>query len=254
MIDINELENLERLKEKKLITSEEYEKLRDDIVNGKKGKSQTVYCLLALFLGALGIHNFYIGRWKRGLTQLLMTVLSPLTFFLTYFISAFWSTINIFAIHTDGQEKEFIKNDTAKIICGLFSIFFSLILVFGIVSGGIAGYTVAMNRYRANQILDIASKTAIIAQDIHNGAGGIVCTTSATTCTNTNATNTTLPWVTTSGIAEFTAFPNNASRTVYVQLNQPPTGGVVSAIRSIIGSSRSFQYNAEGTAFTIRID
>ncbi len=32
--------------------------------------------LLAFLLGALGVHNVYIGRWKRGLVQFLLTVLT----------------------------------------------------------------------------------------------------------------------------------------------------------------------------------
>jgi TM2 domain-containing membrane protein YozV len=32
--------------------------------------------LLGIFLGSFGIHNFYLGYNKRGLVQLLLTVLS----------------------------------------------------------------------------------------------------------------------------------------------------------------------------------
>ncbi len=32
--------------------------------------------LLGIFLGTLGIHNFYLGRTGVGVTQLLLTVLS----------------------------------------------------------------------------------------------------------------------------------------------------------------------------------
>lgn len=39
-------------------------------------KSTAVVFLLAFFLGALGVHNVYIGRWKRGLVQFLLTVLT----------------------------------------------------------------------------------------------------------------------------------------------------------------------------------
>ena len=39
-------------------------------------KSKVTAALLAFFLGCLGIHNFYLGHRKRGLTQLLITVLS----------------------------------------------------------------------------------------------------------------------------------------------------------------------------------
>lgn len=47
-----------------------------DQVHAKKpvAKSQVVAGLLAFFLGALGVHNFYLGFVGRGLGQLLLTV------------------------------------------------------------------------------------------------------------------------------------------------------------------------------------
>lgn len=39
-------------------------------------KSRLVAGLLGIFLGALGIHNFYLGRNSIGLAQLLISVLS----------------------------------------------------------------------------------------------------------------------------------------------------------------------------------
>ena len=48
-----------------------------------------------------------------------------------------------------------------------------VLAIIGVLSiGGIAGYTMAMNRYRANEILDAASKVAIIAQTLNAGEGG----------------------------------------------------------------------------------
>lgn len=48
----------------------------DGIPDNYKGKSKLVAALLAIFLGALGIHNFYLGYTGKGLTQLLMTMIS----------------------------------------------------------------------------------------------------------------------------------------------------------------------------------
>lgn len=39
-------------------------------------KSKLAAGLLAIFVGTLGIHNFYLGRTGRGTAQLLMTLLS----------------------------------------------------------------------------------------------------------------------------------------------------------------------------------
>lgn len=40
-----------------------------------------------------------------------------------------------------------------------------VLAIIGVLSiGGIAGYTMAMNRYRANQVIDIASKLAVLSK------------------------------------------------------------------------------------------
>jgi TM2 domain-containing membrane protein YozV len=68
-------------------------------------KQKVVAILLALFLGALGIHNFYLGYTAKGLWQLLITVLS-----LGYLaiIPAIWALIELImiaagAISTDAK-------------------------------------------------------------------------------------------------------------------------------------------------------
>jgi TM2 domain-containing membrane protein YozV len=38
---------------------------------GKSEKSNTVALLLCLFLGALGVHRFYVGKIGTGIVQLL---------------------------------------------------------------------------------------------------------------------------------------------------------------------------------------
>lgn len=40
----------------------------------KVGKNRIVAGLLAIFLGSLGLHNFYLGYTNRALTQLLVSV------------------------------------------------------------------------------------------------------------------------------------------------------------------------------------
>lgn len=53
---------------------------------------QTVYILLGIFLGALGAHNFYIGKTKTAVIQLLISVLSCFT--LSIFVSI-WAIVEI---------------------------------------------------------------------------------------------------------------------------------------------------------------
>jgi len=48
-----------------------------------------------------------------------------------------------------------------------------VLAIIGVLSiGGIAGYTLAMNRYRANEILNAASDVAITAMSANGGTGG----------------------------------------------------------------------------------
>lgn len=42
-------------------------------------KSWVVALLLAFFLGTLGVHNFYLGYTRRGVTQLVLTILGWVT-------------------------------------------------------------------------------------------------------------------------------------------------------------------------------
>ena len=50
-----------------------------------------------------------------------------------------------------------------------------VLAIIGVLSiGGIAGYTLAMNRYRANEVLNAASAVAITAMSARGGIGGDV--------------------------------------------------------------------------------
>lgn len=71
-------------------------------------KSRLAYILLALFLGTLGVHNFYAGRTGAGIAQLLITIFSfPLMCvgvgLLTVFIPVVWSLVEIVAVDRDGD-------------------------------------------------------------------------------------------------------------------------------------------------------
>lgn len=57
---------------------------------GVDHKSKIVAGLFGIFFGALGVHNFYLGYNSKGLTQLLISVLSC---FLLSPISAIWGLI-----------------------------------------------------------------------------------------------------------------------------------------------------------------
>jgi TM2 domain-containing membrane protein YozV len=45
-------------------------------------KSRALYIVLGIFLGLLGVHNFYAARYRRGLVQLLMPIIGSIVFLL----------------------------------------------------------------------------------------------------------------------------------------------------------------------------
>lgn len=67
-------------------------------------KPKVAYILLGLFIGGLGIHNFYAGYVGRGVAQLLLTLLSCGTLFIVVFI---WNIIEICTVTTDAKGVPF---------------------------------------------------------------------------------------------------------------------------------------------------
>ena len=69
-----------------------------------ESKSRLVYILLALFLGGLGIHNFYAGRTNAGLCQLLITLF--LGWLVVPAIAVFvWLIVDMCTVTTDGNGR-----------------------------------------------------------------------------------------------------------------------------------------------------
>ena len=73
-------------------------------VYGRYQKSRTTYIVLGIFLGALGIHNFYGGYTGRAVGQLCLTVLT-----LGYLgiVSWIWAIIEICIVEKDGRGLAF---------------------------------------------------------------------------------------------------------------------------------------------------
>ena len=63
-------------------------------------KARITYVLLGIFLGGLGIHNFYAGYTGRGVAQLLITLLS--CGFLVPIVWV-WNLIEICVVDTDAS-------------------------------------------------------------------------------------------------------------------------------------------------------
>jgi TM2 domain-containing membrane protein YozV len=73
-------------------------------VNGHSYKSRTSYIVLGIFLGALGVHNFYAGYTGRAVGQLCLTVLT-----LGYLgiVSWVWAIIEICIVEKDSTGLRF---------------------------------------------------------------------------------------------------------------------------------------------------
>ena len=60
-----------------------------------------------------------------------------------------------------------IRNESGRSMIEMLGV----LAIIGVLSiGGLAGYTMAMNRHRANQILDYVSRAAVIAQTYGDGS------------------------------------------------------------------------------------
>jgi TM2 domain-containing membrane protein YozV len=70
------------------------------LVYGAAQKSRTAYIVLGIFLGALGIHNFYGGYTGRAVGQLCLTVLT-----LGYLgiVSWIWAIVEICIVDKDSS-------------------------------------------------------------------------------------------------------------------------------------------------------
>ena len=103
MNDVINPEKLAELRDKNIISEDEYETqkkhLFEKIVKKSNGrtnpKSGVIYIVLAWFLGTLGIHNFYAGYVLRGTVQLLMTLTAQFFMFIPLLITAVWAYLDL---------------------------------------------------------------------------------------------------------------------------------------------------------------
>lgn len=67
----------------------------------QQSKSRAAYIVLGLFLGGLGIHNFYAGHTSRGVIQLLLNLFLFWTIIVPVGIGI-WVLIEVIAVDSDG--------------------------------------------------------------------------------------------------------------------------------------------------------
>ncbi len=61
-------------------------------------KSVGIAYLLWFFLGGIGVHRFYLGKWLSGILILACTVLAFVTFGLTAIVTAVYAIWDLFTI------------------------------------------------------------------------------------------------------------------------------------------------------------
>lgn len=176
MSTVDKIEKLAALKQSGAITEEEFQAQKQTLLSLNntptgESKDQMVYVLLAFFLGGFGVHNFYAGYTKKGIVQLLMTLLSPLTGGLLLIGVGIWVIVNIFAVNRDARGIPFKPAKTLKIVLGIIMsilMFFAtlmILLMLAVFSIGVHnGYTTATKRYNANTVLEQAALLSIQAQ------------------------------------------------------------------------------------------
>ena len=65
-------------------------------------KSRLIYILLAIFLGGLGIHNFYAGYKKKAITQILC-VFPGCLLVIPVFVAMIWVLVDICTVTHDAD-------------------------------------------------------------------------------------------------------------------------------------------------------
>lgn len=71
-------------------------------------KSRIAYILLGVFLGCLGVHNFYAGYTGKAVAQLLISVLLCWTF-LAPLVVFIWCIVDICNVTKDAQGRPFAQ-------------------------------------------------------------------------------------------------------------------------------------------------
>jgi TM2 domain-containing membrane protein YozV len=73
---------------------------------GEATKSKLAGGLLGIFLGSLGIHNFYLGYTGKGIAQLVLWIVGWFTFGFTMVISGIWGLVEGILILTGSINKD----------------------------------------------------------------------------------------------------------------------------------------------------
>ena len=160
-MNIEQLKQLNELKNSGVISQEEFEQTKAKILSGEMNssnnvaattgtgpqtiiyntnaqtnpaenmqeplKSRSAYIILAVLFGTLGIHNFYAGHNSKGIAQLLIALLLG-WLVIPIFIIWIWVLIEIFTVKKDGANRLMTPAGSGAWV--VFAIFVLLPLAF----------------------------------------------------------------------------------------------------------------------------
>ena len=73
-------------------------------------KSGIIYVLLAFFTCVIGLHNFYAGYYKKGIVQLVLTLMSPFMMFVPLLFVAVWGMLEMLFVNKSAKGVPFDGN------------------------------------------------------------------------------------------------------------------------------------------------
>ena len=113
----------ERIKNLSLSQQRRKEEFSNILRNNEMSKTNgIIYIVLAFLFGYLGVHNLYAKFWKRGLAQLLLTLISPFLGIGLLFFASNWALVELFAQNRDKSGRLFRGNRTIIRILRVFAL------------------------------------------------------------------------------------------------------------------------------------
>lgn len=110
-------EKLQEMKDKHIISEEELvhqkHRLAAKVMRKEEApaaRNGIIYIILAFFVGAIGVHNFYARYWKRGLAQFFLALVSPYMMFVPLMFTSVWAMLELLFVNRGPDGVLFIGN------------------------------------------------------------------------------------------------------------------------------------------------
>lgn len=112
MENIDDFEKLAKLRDRNILSEEEYVSLKQTLIRKNtedtgSAKSGVAYVLLGWLLGIFGAHNYYAGYTRKATIQLLITLFSGFLCFIPLVFVQVWVLAEICLINKDAADVPF---------------------------------------------------------------------------------------------------------------------------------------------------